>query len=134
MNDFLDSTGQHTAKANRYGVQATNVVDPTAWLAFLDNVNHADTRQLSDKQVVRIVRLRLLGDSDLGGAPDWDVSYCYGQLADGTFVCVNFPVAYVRKFGRNGVDRTHLVEIFKAAGRFGKGMGIFDDGVISTMQ
>lgn len=127
--NFLDTTGQHTAKANRFGVQATNVVDPAAWLAFLDSVDHADTRNLRDQDLVRIVRLRLLTDS---GFPWWDISYCYGQLRDGRFVHVNLGHGQLRK--ANGGYKANLIEIFKEAGRFAKGMGVFDDGVISTLR
>lgn len=126
--NFLDQHGNHTVRANRYGVQSTNVVDPAAWGEFLDSVKGSCS--LTDPKLVKIVRLRLLTDA---GFPWWDISYCYGQLADGTYVSVSLMgIGQLRK--ARGGYRAHLVEIFREAKRYGRGMGIFDDGVISTMR
>lgn len=48
---------------------------------------------LSDSDLVRIDRLRLLGDSDGWAYPYLDVSYCYGTMRDGAHVRVDLGSA-----------------------------------------
>lgn len=79
---------------------------------------------LSDQRVVQIVRLRLIGACR--EYPMWDVSYCYGRLADGRLVNVDLGADRIRRDARR-----HLVELCKRAGRYGRGLGIFD--VISEL-
>lgn len=85
--------------------------------------------QLSDPDLEKITRLRLLGDSDGWAYPYLDVSYCYGKLKDGTHVRVDLPVYH---FPKRGLKRA-LVEMAKEAGVFAKGLGLLDDNVISRL-
>lgn len=58
-------------------------------LASLRDAAHAGPQvSWNDTRLKKIVRLRLLSDP---GFPVWDVSYCYGQLKDGTYCRVNLP-------------------------------------------
>jgi hypothetical protein len=109
----------------RYGVQETNGIAEFTddFGAFLDTLD--GTVELSDPELVKITRLRLIGASR--EYPYWDLSYCYGQLADGTNVRVYLGE---HRFGRYTYKR-ELVALAKAAGRYGKGMGLLDN--ISTL-
>jgi hypothetical protein len=82
------------------------------------------TVDLADKRLVRITRLRLVSDP---GFPMWDLSYCYGRLADGTDVSVRLPEHQFPKRDLNAA----LIAMCKGAGRYGKGLGIFDPLVLS---
>ena len=70
-----------------------------------------------------ITRLRLLSDP---GFPWWDVSYCHGQLPDGTLVYVSLPFDRLPK-GYAG----KLITYLNAAGLNGKRLGIWD--AVSTL-
>lgn len=110
-------------RAAAYGVQETNPIGDMH--ALLDTVDFkAGTFHLSNPELVKIVRLRLIGCS--WEYPYWDVSYCYGELADGRVVRVDI--------GEYRIDRRwarHLVQLAKEAGRYGKGMGLLD--AVSTL-
>lgn len=69
-----------------------------------------------------ITRLRLLSDL---GFPEWDVSYCYGEIK-GESVIVNLPFSQLPKYGM----RAELFKEAKATGKFIR--GLFDN--ISTLQ
>lgn len=73
---------------------------------------------------LRITRLRLLSDP---GYPNWDVSYCHGEL-DGEPVDVQLPFTNLPK--RNTMRA--IVEHAKRDGVFAKGIGILDN--ISRLQ
>lgn len=93
-----------------------------------EEIDHQDPVDLCDPALARIVRLRLISDP---GFPYWDVSYCYGRLTDGTYVRVNLPWFQFRK-GRP--LKMQLVEMCREAHVFGKGLGILDPDVISTLS
>lgn len=86
----------------------------------------SETVDLHDARLARIVRLRLVSDP---GFPLWDLSYCYGRLKDGTYVRVRLPRF---QFGKRTL-RTELLAMCREAGVYGKGLGIFDPEVISTL-
>jgi hypothetical protein len=115
-------------RAASYGVAQTNPLSE-ADLRARDAIDYARPVGLGHADLVKITRLRLLTDA---GYPWWDVSYCYGELRDGTPVLVNLPDMQLRK-GRGGY-RAHLVEMCKAVGKYGKALGLFDSGTISTMR
>lgn len=48
----------------------------------------------TDPSLARITRLRLLTDP---GFPLWDVSYCHGELNDGTKVHVQLPFSQLNR-------------------------------------
>lgn len=75
---------------------------------------------------LKITRLRLISDP---GFPFWDVSYCHGELADGTPVDVDLPFPQIPK--RPGINATiiHYAKIDKV---YIKATGIFNS--ISTLQ
>lgn len=107
-----------------YGVDETNPVGDIHH--YLDQLT-GETVALSDSRLVRIERLRLIGWSREYRA--WDVSYVYGRLNNGDLVRVDLGVDRL-ECGRNGYN-AKLVEVCKRAGRYGKGLGIFD--AISTL-
>jgi hypothetical protein len=79
---------------------------------------------LSSKRLERITRLRLVTDRDF---PFWDLSYCYGITTDGKAVRVRLQTWQFSKADLNG----DLIRMCKAAGRYGKALGIFDPEVVS---
>lgn len=106
----------------------TPCADETNSLAD-SGINHADTErgtvyQLADTRVVRITRVRLVGWTR--GFPQWDLSYCLGELADGTQIRVDLG-----RYRFTTRYRAELVEACKQAKRFGKNLGIFE--AISTL-
>lgn len=102
---------------SRHGAWETNgLIDPQG---AVDAVNRTRTYALSDPAVVRINRLRLISDPQF---PLWDVSYCWGELADGTVI----PVQLDRhQFPKSQLSRA-LVDLAKDAGRYAKGIGLLD--------
>ena len=98
----------------------------TADRARMEAIDYGDVRQLDDPDLVKIVRLRLLTDP---GFPYWDVSYCHGELRDGTPVRVNLPVHQFKRSNLKG----EIIAMAKAAGVYAKGMGLLDDAVISKL-
>ena len=110
----------------RYGAKETNGLEAGEQEAWLDAIREGGSQKVywSDPDLKKITRLRLLSDP---GFPFWDVSYCYGELKDGTAVRVSLPFHQLRK-GRVNAD---IIEAAKADGVYAKGLGIFE--VISTL-
>lgn len=109
-----------------YGVIETNGIDDEV-RALRDRVHASNIEvDFDDPRLVRITRLRLVTDP---GFPLWDVSYVYGRLADGTDVRVQLPQW---QFSKRNLNR-ELIEMCKAAGKYGKAMGIFDPLVVSKL-
>lgn len=87
--------------------------------------NHAPVA-LADRNLVKIVRLRLIGwTRDL---PVWDLSYCIGRMADGSYRRVDLGRD---QFGTQ--FKMQLIQCAKQAQRYAKGMDLLDDGVISLL-
>ncbi len=84
------------------------------------------TVHLSDPRLAKITRLRLVSDP---GFPMWDLSYCYGELEDGRNVRVSLPQHQFKRQNLKG----QLIKMCADSGVFGKGLGILDDSVISTL-
>lgn len=122
---MLDKIDEQISRNMRYGVDETNPVGDI--YHYLDQLT--DERvALSNPRLVRIERLRLIGWSYEYRA--WDVSYCYGRLANGDLVRVDlgdYRLVCNRKQGYHG----ELIRLCKQAGRFGKALGIFD--AVSTL-
>lgn len=78
----------------------------------------------NDPELARIVRLRLLSDP---GFPVWDVSYCWGQMKDGSYVDIELPFSQLPK--RNFKEA--IVLHAKRDGVYAKGLGVFE--AISTL-
>jgi hypothetical protein len=105
----------------------TNQSNPLADARYThDDVNHGITVELSDPQLVRIDRIRLLTEP---GYPVFDVSYVYGTLTTGERVRVDLGT---NRLPRKGTRR-ELVKLAGEAGRYAKGLGMLDDDVISAM-
>jgi hypothetical protein len=119
INDTAD-------RAARYGASVSGA-DMTAEAL---QVRHESTRQvqLSNPDLVRIVRLRLLGDP---GFPYWDVSYCYGFMRDGEPVRVDIGVGQLNRSRSNSIAR-QLVQLAMDAGKHAKRMGLLDS--VSTLS
>lgn len=101
----------------RYGASETNgLTDPEAEVRRVDRTR---IYQLSDKAVTRIVRVRLISDR---GNPLWDLSYCWGELRDGTRVSVDLGRFHFPKHGLSAA----LVDTARQAGRYAKGIGLLD--------
>jgi len=79
----------------------------------------------SDKSLKRIVRLRLLSDP---GFPVWDVSYCWGELRDGTPVRVRLPFHQLPKHAVTAAILTHA----RREHVYAKGLGLLD--AVSCLQ
>jgi len=108
-----------------YGVYETNGMTEH-WHDFRENIDRSQRVSLNDPRLARVVRLRLLTDP---GFPYWDLSYCYGELKDGTKVTVDLPVHQFRK----GQLKGDLIAMAKREGVFAKGLGLLDSSVISTL-
>lgn len=78
-----------------YGVQATGAVVGSD---YHDDWCNAPYVQWNHPDLKRIVRLRLLSDP---GYPQWDISYCYGLMKDGSHVRVQLPMLNLPR-SRNG--------------------------------
>lgn len=74
----------------------------------------------NDPNLKKVIRFRLLSDPSF---PMWDVSYCYGEMKDGTLVRVILPFHQLPKFGW----KKFVVEAAKKDGIFAKGLGILDN-------
>lgn len=85
--------------------------------AYHDQFSH-DVRVDWTEPGLRITRLRLLSDP---GFPYWDVSYCHGELRDGTKVHVALPFSQLPK--RYAAE---LIKELNTAGLNGKRLGIWD--------
>jgi len=93
----------------------------------LHAVKREETVTLGDKRLARITRLRLIGFNSRQ-YPWWDVSYCYGQLKDGTEVRVQL---YAGRIGRNW--KADMIALAKEAGVFARGLGLLDEDVVSRL-
>jgi hypothetical protein len=107
-----------------HGVRETNPITDDIH-RVRESIDHAvPPTDWADKRLARIVRLRLLSDP---GFPMWDVSYCYGQLHDGTHVRVALPFSQLPKRKMMAA----LIAYAKADGVYLRGLGVFD--ALSTL-
>lgn len=110
-----------------YGTKETNSISD--WLPagtdlseYLKKVE--ETVEWTDNRLARITRLRLLSDP---GFPVWDVSYCWGELKDGTPVYVDLPFSQLSK----GRINAEIIAHARRDRVFAKGLDIFNS--ISTL-
>lgn len=107
-----------------YGASETNGLDdPKAYHTEVTG-KLVGTVDWTDPELKRIVRLRLLSDP---GFPVWDVSYCHGQMKNGSYVRVQLPFDQLPKRGM----RRAIVEHAKRDGVYAAGLGVLD--AISTL-
>lgn len=114
-------------KAARYGVNVhdTHTVGETN--ALRESVDHSVTVFWSHPDLVKILRFRLIGAS--WEFPFWDVSYCYGELKDGSRVLVGLPFRQLPRFGW----KKKIVEYAIEDKVHAKNLGMFDPDVLSTL-
>lgn len=105
---------------NYYPGETGGLTDAKAYHAVDRSINVYWT----DSRLARITRLRLLSDP---GFPAWDVSYCHGELKDGTPCTVTLPFDQLRKRHVNA----DIIAWAKKEGVYAKGLGVFD--AISTL-
>jgi hypothetical protein len=86
----------------------------------------AQTVWYGDKQLRRITRLRLISDP---GYPEWELSYCWGEMQDGSKVRVQLGE---ERFSKKMLKK-RLVLMCERDQVYGKGLGLLDDVVISTL-
>ena len=107
-------------KDNYYPGETNGLEDGAAYHAVDRKVNV----YWNDPRLKKITRLRLLSDP---GFPAWDVSYCHGELKDGTPCTVTLPFDQLRKKKIN----SDIIDYAKRDKVYAKGLGIFD--AISTL-
>lgn len=95
--------------------------NPTAYHSVL----RTETVAFTDKRLARLTRLRLIGER---GYPAWDVSYCHGELEDGTPVRVQLPEY---SFPKRGL-KSALIRMCREHGVYGMKLGIYE--AISTLD
>ena len=109
---------------NVYGAFETNGLPTGGQQELLDTLT--GTVYWNDPELAKIFRLRLLSDP---GFPMWDVSYCYGTLKNGDNVRVSLPFHQLRKT----MVKIDILEWAKRDGVYAKGLGLFNDDVISRL-
>lgn len=114
-----------TTDRNKYGaIELNGLENPQA---EINKVDYSQNVWLDDPNLVRIIRIRLISDP---GFPFWDMSYAWGEMKDGSRVNVKFSTNQFAKRNLKG----DLIAEAKRMGRFAKGMGMLDDGIISKCQ
>ena len=101
-----------------------------AHIAAREAIDHKQPVDLTDPRLARITRLRLVSDP---GFPYWDVSYCYGELKDGTPVRVDLPEYQFSRGRARPTLKMHMVRMCQEHGLYAKGLGLLDPDVISTL-
>lgn len=123
-------------RARSYGVRMDEPLGSVAEIAEQrESVDHGVSVWLDDPRLAKVVRLRLIGYCR--EYPFWDISYCYGQLKEGTditlaegknLVRVIMPMHNLGKFWRKD-----LIAYGREAKVYMKGLGILDDDVVSKL-
>lgn len=107
------------ARAASYGVRETGTLTAET-VAARHAIDYSQPPTwLSDRNLVKVTIIRLVGFGDFD-FPGCELSYCYGELRDGTPVRVDL--------GRWRFDKrawkSQIIQCFKDAGRYAKGMGV----------
>lgn len=122
--------------ANRYGVNESNnlheLFTKEQIAAYRNSDNPTINLDYEADLLKRIVRLRYLSDP---GFPAWDLSYCWGELKDGTPCRVTagswFHQVPKVMNGRRTPLKAALYTLFKARNLHAKNLGVFD--ALSTL-
>lgn len=124
-NDLLAAANRSMDLAVRYGVDETNPL----WMseATHENVDYDQHVVLADRNLVRIVRVRLLTEP---GYPYYDVSYIYGQMKDGSYVRLADAPMHLSRRNPKG----DLIAWAKESKRFAKDLGLLDEGTWSILR
>lgn len=113
-------------RARSYGVRMDESLD-SEQIAAMHQVKREETVYWTDQRLARVTRLRLIG-YNRREYPRWDISYCYGELKDGTPVRVQLPFYNLGKLW--------AAEIIKWARQehvYAKGLGLLDEDVVSRL-
>lgn len=113
-------------RARSYGVRMNESLD-SEQIAALHKVERNETVYWTDERLARVTRLRLIGYNRFE-YPRWDISYCYGELKDGTPVRVQVPFSNLR---RNWA--ADIIAFARQDGVYAKGLGILDNDVVSRL-
>lgn len=116
--------------ADLYGVHEENgLVDPDAYHKSRENSEFMGLAGLAAKGG-KVTRLRLLTEKG-PGYRIWDVSYCHGELPDGTPVHVyGGPLCMP---GNRSMVKRELVQWAKSEGVYAKGLGLLDEANWSVL-
>lgn len=121
---------QYEQMKNYYGVQEDNgLIDPDAYHKSRENSEFMSLAGLAAKGG-RVTRLRLLTEKGPGYRL-WDVSYCHGELPDGTPVHVHGGPLGIA--GHKGMVKGELIAWAKSEGVFAKGLGLLDEANWSVL-
>lgn len=122
-DDIMTAANRSMDLAVRYGVDETNPL-------WASEATHNDITEwnvsLGDPRVKRIVRLRLLTEP---GYPYFDISYCYAQLQDGSYVRLQSPMNLRRK-----AIKADLIAWAREEGVNAKRLGLLDDNNWSILR
>jgi len=114
----MDETQQRAAA---YGVKGDFALTSDEVREMRESVDHSVHVDWADKRLAKIIRFRLIGYHPYE-YPAWDLSYCYGELKDGTRCLVSlggrsrFPAKW----------KSYVVNIARQDGVYAKGLGIFE--------
>lgn len=128
-----DGAPDHVVRAQAYGVDVHDTKTLDDITAIRTRIADNGGRQVDWKhpELARILRFRLIGWSR--HVRVWDVSYCYGEMADGRAVRVQLPFHQLKSPSHDGW-KAALVEQAKADGVNAKHLGFFDPDVCSTVD
>lgn len=113
-------------RARSYGVQMNESLT-SAEIAELHKVERKETVYWTDQRLARVTRLRLIGFNSRE-YPRWDLSYCYGELKDGTPVRVQVPF-----YNLNRNWAADIIAWGRKEGVYAKGLGLLDDSIVSRL-
>ena len=123
-DDIMTAANRSMDLAVRYGVDESNPLWTSE--ATHENVDYSIHATLAD--VKRVVRLRLLTEP---GYPYMDISYCYGQMEDGTYVRLSDAPGCISR----RKPKADLIAWAREAGVNAKALGLLDEhGVWSVLR
>lgn len=130
----VSTVQQHRANNARYGIRETGfdideLPDELRPTYRGGKARYEKTVVVTDPGLDRIIRLRLLSERSY---PVWDVSYCWGQMKDGTLVRVSLPGLFIERSPRISIA-AQIVEYAKREGFSAKRLGLLDPLIRSCL-
>lgn len=117
------------ARAHSYGVRTASPLLAET-VAAREAIDYSKPpTPLADRNLVKVTIIRLVGFEDYD-FPYVDLSYCYGELRDGTPVRVDLGRHQFAK----AAWKSQLIQCFKDANRYAKGMGVDVNSVYSVSR
>lgn len=114
-------------RARSYGARMDETLCVNEITELRESINHNITVDLDDPNLAKVLRLRLIGFNSRE-YPRWDISYCYGELKDGTRCRVLLPMRNLGRFWQ-----VELVKWGLQNNVFVKGLGILNEDVCSRL-